>query len=120
VSEQAAEGGERAGGPGGESAAAGSVAEEATRLFEAVQDWVRRTTDDPGPRIATGSPECTVCPLCQGLALLRSARPETFAHLAEAMAALAAAGRDLLESHAGHGDPHRRSGRPDVERIDVL
>lgn len=98
----------------------GSVGEEAARLFEAVQDWVRRTTDDPSPRIATGSAECTVCPVCQALALLRSARPETFAHLAEAMTALVAAGRDLLESHAGHGEARRRPGRPDVERIDVL
>ena len=98
----------------------GSVAEEAARLFEALQDWVRRTTDDPSPRIATGSAECTVCPVCQGLALLRSARPETFAHLAEAMSALVAAGRDLFETHAGHADAHRRSGRPDVERIEVV
>jgi hypothetical protein len=95
----------------------GPLADEAARLFEAVQDWARRTTADPGPRIATGSPECTACPVCQALALLRSARPETFAHLAEAMAALVAAGRDLLDAHAGH-----RPSRPDgggVERIDV-
>ena len=98
----------------------GSVAEEAARLFEAVQDWVRRTTEDPSPRIATGSAECTVCPLCQALALLRSARPETFAHLAEAMTALVAAGRDLLESHAGHADSRRRQSHPDVERIEVV
>ena len=105
-------------GPGPEP---GPITEEAVKLFEALQDWARRTMADPGPRIATGSPECTACPVCQALSLLRSARPETFAYLAEAMGALLAAGRDLLDAHARqHGGDGRGPASPGVERIDVV
>lgn len=104
-----------------EGAEPGPIAGEAGKLFEALQDWARRTMADPGPRIATGSPECTACPVCQALSLLRSTRPETFAHLAEAMSALLIAGRDLLDSHARHHDGDRGGpASPGVERIDVV
>ena len=36
----------------------------------------------PAPDAATGqAPECQLCPLCQAMAALRSARPEAVEHL---------------------------------------
>ena len=97
----------------------GSAAEEAARLFEAVQDWVRSTSGGAGAGelpIATGAPECQICPLCQALALLRSSRPETFAHLSDAAASLLAALRSAVDAHE-----REWAARPaaNMERIDI-
>lgn len=110
--------------------APGSVGEEAAKLLDALQDWARGMTqghggvaaEDPpadgreAPRsgMADGSAACRLCPLCQLIAALRHTRPETFAHLLEASAALTAALRSMVEAGAGHA--HRHSG---VERIDL-
>jgi hypothetical protein len=67
----------------------GSAAEEAARLFGAVQDWARARFDHE--HLATGSAECQVCPVCQGIAALRQVRPETVEHLLDAAASLVAA-----------------------------
>lgn len=115
----------------------GSLGEEAARLAEAVQDWLRGaarggmgggagmgggpgaagTPGDPwaeatAPRGA--SPECLVCPICQGLRLLRSTRPEVFEHLSDAAASLSAALRELVVEPPG---PRPRDGG--VEHIDL-
>ena len=47
--------------------------------------------------------ECTLCPFCQLLALVRSAKPETFAHLLDASASLTAALRSVVDAHSSHG-----------------
>lgn len=67
----------------------GSAAEEAARLFSAVQDWARTRFDHE--HLATGSAECQVCPVCQTVAALRQIRPETVEHLMDAAASFVAA-----------------------------
>jgi hypothetical protein len=94
----------------------GPLGEEAARFVEALSDWTRLHVGDMPGAVSQqigGSSECRLCPFCQALALLRSAKPETFGHLVEASAALTAALRSVVETH-GH-DP-RRGG---VERIDL-
>jgi hypothetical protein len=91
--------------------APGPLGEEAARLVEALSEWARGQGEELP--FATGSAECKLCPVCQLLSLMRQARPETFAHLLDAAAALAAAARTVVESHQ-HGNAG--SG---VERIDL-
>lgn len=96
----------------------GSAAEEATRLFAAVEDWARSRTGAPidGEHLATGAPECTVCPVCQGVSLLRQVQPETVEHLLDAAASLVAALRSTVVPSASPDDPGRATR---VEHIDV-
>ncbi|HZG95975.1 MAG TPA: hypothetical protein VEZ46_14810 [Mycobacteriales bacterium] len=84
---------------------AGPLAEEATRLLGAVEDWWRERADAGAPRT-----ECTACPLCQLLAAVRTARPEAFEHAADAAGSLVLALRSLLDAHdrawtVGHRRP---------------
>ena len=79
----------------------GSAAEEAVKLLGAAEEWARaraRHLDDE--HLATGSAECTVCPLCQGVAALRQVRPEAVSHLLDAAASLAAALRASVPAPA--------------------
>ncbi len=98
----------------------GSAAEEASRLFEAVQEWARRTktgSGDPlGEHIATGSPECQLCPVCQLIGVLRTSRPEIVLHLADAAGSLLAAVRAVIDAHEREWSTRRPPG---VERIDI-
>lgn len=94
--------------------APGSVGDEAAKLVEALTEWARGAAGGELP-LATGSEECTLCPLCQMIALARRARPETFTHLADATTAFLAAVRTVVETH-DHG---RNPGRSGVERIDL-
>ena len=96
------------------TAASGSVGDEAAKLVEALSEWARGAAGGELP-LATGSEECTLCPLCQMIALARRARPETFTHLADATTAFLAAVRTVVETHE-HG---RSNGRSGVERIDL-
>lgn len=100
-----------------------SAAEEAARLFDAVQQWARRTAGDGKTaggawteHIATGSAECRLCPVCQAIALLREARPEVALHLTEAASSLLAAVRSALLAHEQEWTARRSAG---VERIDI-
>jgi hypothetical protein len=97
----------------------GSVAEEAARLFEAVQEWARRAglgTDELATALATGAPECRVCPLCQLLGLLRERRPEVVEHLLDAGTSLAAALRAAVDASEREWSA-RRPAR--AEHIDI-
>jgi hypothetical protein len=88
----------------------GSAAEEAARLFAAVEDWARSRgglLDDQ--HLATGAPECSTCPVCQGVAALRSVRPETVEHLLDAAASVVAALRTAVVAPGASEPP--RSGR---------
>ena len=98
----------------------GSVADEATRLLEAL----RRSADDAaGPRFTEGDavetpgtppvdaeaapptaghdPACTWCPLCRSVAVLRSLSPETLVRLADLAGVAASVLTDLARSRAG-------------------
>lgn len=94
----------------------GSVAEEAARLFDALQDWAAQSgvahaqatgavadaaaggLRDLGEHIATGAEECRYCPVCRGIEAVRSTSPEVRAHLKAAGSSLAHAVSALLES----------------------
>ncbi len=87
----------------------GSVGEEAAKLFGALSGWARESTgldeglrggigeslsglaehaaatvSDINEHLATGSAECTYCPLCRTVHVLRQTSPEVKAHLAGA------------------------------------
>ncbi|MBV9292189.1 MAG: DUF5304 family protein [Frankiales bacterium] len=100
--------------------APGPLAEEAARLVEALSDWARGHAGDLPGAVAGqsaqigGSAECRICPLCQAIALMRQARPETFVHLLEASTAFTAALRTLVDSPG-----HRHTPGRGVERIDL-
>ena len=93
----------------------GSAAEEAARLFAAAEEWVRTRAGGHLDGLATGAPECTVCPVCQGISAVRGVRPETVEHLLDAAASFVAALRTTV---AGHPAPEP-GRRPDVQHIDV-
>ena len=106
-------------GPGGPPL--GSAAQEAARLFAAVEDWARTrgevsAADHTGPQSGT----CGVCPVCSGIALLRDVRPETVEHLLDAAASVVAAVRSAVLPPPGPDGARAPGGRPGgVEHIDV-
>jgi hypothetical protein len=95
----------------------GSAAEEAVKLLGALEDWAR-TKAAPlldEEHLATGSPECTVCPVCQAVGALRHVRPEAVEHLLDATASLVAA----LRAAAAPPHPAEPPTGARVEHIDV-
>jgi hypothetical protein len=91
----------------------GSLGDEAARLVDALAMWARGTGAELP--FATGAQECTLCPVCQLLALARRAQPETFTHLADAASSLISAMRSVVDAHPS-ADGSRRAG---VQRIDL-
>lgn len=100
--------------------AVGSLGEEASRLLGAAEEWMRGARERVGGAVgdlgAHPGPECQVCPVCQLLAVLRTASPEMFEHLVAASASLVAAARAALDAHDRNG-ARRRDAH--VERIDI-
>jgi hypothetical protein len=90
----------------------GSAAEEAAKLLASVQEWARARFDHE--HLATGSAECQVCPVCQGVAALRQVKPETVEHLLDAAASLVAALKSTVNP-----TPAERGAAHTVQRIDV-
>ncbi|WP_110205092.1 hypothetical protein [Nocardioides daejeonensis] len=121
------------GGPTGEPV--GSVAEEAMKLFGALSDWAKDQGGDLGDglsgfatgaahafndvneHIATGSSECTYCPVCRAVHTIRELSPEVKSHLAVAGANLLQAAAALMATAVPDDAPKRRSD--DVEHIPV-
>lgn len=97
----------------------GTAAEEAAKLFAALEDWTRRhagrLVDDE--HLATGSPPCQVCPICQGVGVLRHVRPEVVEHLLDATASVVAAIKAAVTPAPGSEPPAPRPSP--VQRIDV-
>ena len=94
----------------------GSAAEEAARLVDAIGQWLAaRSARTGGPidlgyvdtHLATGGAECTLCPLCQVISLVRQSSPELTHRLDEAVEALLALARTALD-----GLEHQRAGKP--------
>ncbi len=92
----------------------GSAAEEAARLFAALEGWARTRFD--GEHLASGTAECTVCPVCQAIAAARQVGPDTVTHLLDAAASFVAALRTVLAPGPEDGPPRRTPG---VQHVDV-
>jgi hypothetical protein len=87
----------------------GSVGEEAAKLFGAFAGMLR----DVDEHLATDDPECTYCPICRTVHLVRQTSPEVRAHLAAAASSLVQAAAGLLATQV----PQERPAG--VERIDL-
>ena len=94
----------------------GSIAEEAAKLAASVVEWAKdASAAGPSLHIATDAEECTICPICQMLHILRGAKPEVFDHLKAAVFSLMLAARAALDT-----DPAGPDGRRGpVESIDI-
>lgn len=119
-------------GPGEETPAdVGSVGEEAARLFGALSDWARdhgpalgeglhgladqatAAARDVGDHVDTGAVECSWCPLCRTVHLVRT--PEVRENLAVAATALTQAASSILAAAARPRPPAQQG----VEHIDL-
>lgn len=92
----------------------GSAADEAARLFAAVEGWARTRFDSE--HLASGTAECTLCPVCQAIAAARQVGPETVTHLLDAAASFVAALRTVLAPAPGDGSSRPTPG---MQHIDV-
>lgn len=112
----------------------GTVGEEAAKLLGAFSDWARDQGTDVGQglsglaghaagalrdvdeHLATGSAECTYCPICRTVHAVRHTSPEVRAHLATAASALLQAAAGVMATQV----PADTSGRGShVEHIDL-
>jgi hypothetical protein len=109
----------------------GSLAEEAAKLFGALSGWAKdhageasnglsglaaqaaASAHDVNEHLATGSAECTVCPICRTVHTVRQLSPEVKTHLAAAFGSLAQAAAAVLATPPPAGD------RDEVEHIDL-
>ncbi len=106
----------------------GSVAEETARLVDALRDWagsgvggaaaagsvLGARLSEIDEHLATESHECTYCPVCRGISLVRHTSPEVRAHLTTAARSLLQAGVALLETRVPRDEAD--SG---IQRIDL-
>ncbi len=124
-------------GPSGPDEEIGSVADEAAKLFGALSEWARDHGPDLGQglsglashaastarevneHIATGDAECTYCPICRTVHVIRQTSPEVRSQLAVAAASLMQAAAGILATAVP--DERRAAGaRGDgVEHIDL-
>lgn len=109
----------------------GTLGEEAAKLLGALSGWAREHAGEAGEglsglaaqaaaaahdlddHLATGSAECTVCPLCRTIHAVRRLSPEVTAHLSSAAASLVQAAAAFMATV----EPQASTG-PDVEHID--
>jgi hypothetical protein len=93
----------------------GSAGQEAARLLDALGQWLGSRVGGAdasgwGEHIATGAPECRLCPVCRLIALARETSPELAGHMDDALRSLGSALR-LISDHLGAGhDGDRRAG----------
>lgn len=115
----------------------GSLAEETAKLLGALSGWAREHGADVGQgasgladhlvdqvttaahqvdeHLATGAPECTVCPICRTVHVVRQLSPEVKAHLAVAASSLMQAAAGLLATVAPDPDGSADGGPDDPE-----
>ena len=95
----------------------GSVGEEAAKLLGALGDWAKGHVGDSvtglDGHLDTGAPECTYCPICKTVHVLRQASPEVRTQLATAASALIQAAAGLMATPV----PGDRASR--VQNIDL-
>lgn len=80
----------------------GSLAEEASKLFDALSQGVKGH-NDAGHR----APECEWCPLCRGVRGLLELNPEVAEHLVIAASSLARAATAFLATDIDAADTER-------------
>ncbi|GAA5137132.1 hypothetical protein GCM10023339_77020 [Alloalcanivorax gelatiniphagus] len=130
----------------GDAPDVGSLGEEAAKLLGALSGWAREhagglgegideatsqaaaQVHDLDEHLATGSAECTVCPVCRAVHAVRQLSPEVTDHLASAFTSLAQAAAAVMattgpraaDEDAG-ADARTDAGADDgtVEHIDV-
>ena len=117
----------------------GSVSEEAAKLLGAFSEWAREQAPGAGPglgeglaglvehaaaaahdvdeHLATGSRECTYCPICRAVHVVRQTSPEVRAHLVSAASSLVQAAAGVLATAVPPQPPGGRGSQ--VERIDL-
>jgi hypothetical protein len=113
----------------------GSVSDEAVKLLGALSDWARdhgtdlghglsglatqaaQSARDVNEHLATGSEDCTLCPLCRTVHVVRQTNPEVRAHLAVAASSLLQAAAGVLATAVSRDA--RAGGRGGVEKIDL-
>ena len=99
--------------------APGPLGEEALRLVEAAREWAVRTFPDVAAQsAATGAPECSWCPLCRAVAVLRGDRPEVTERLAGVVTAAAGALAAVLDA-AGRPAPTPEPAAP-AHRVEAI
>ena len=114
----------------------GSLGEEAAKLLGALSGWAREHAEETGDalsglaghaaasahdlneHLATGSAECTVCPVCRAVHAVRQLSPEVTSHLAAAMTSLAQAAAAVMSTPDPPTQGRARDGG-DVEHIDL-
>ncbi|GAB7004248.1 hypothetical protein JCM18899A_17210 [Nocardioides sp. AN3] len=96
----------------------GSAAEEAAKLFGALSGWASDLGHGLDAHLATGAPECTYCPICRTVHVLREASPEIKSHLASAAASLLQAAAGVLAA-AASSTGQERDRSAGVENIDL-
>lgn len=112
----------------------GSVADEAAKLLGALSGWAQTQGEGLGQgfaqaaesaqeamhsiddHIATGSAECTWCPVCRAVHAVRELSPEVRTHLASATASMAQAIAAAMATFTPEPQSRRE---PHVERIDL-
>lgn len=85
----------------------GTAAEEAARLLAAAEQWARARAGSvlDAEHLATGAPECTACPVCSAVRVLRQVRPEAVGHLLDAATSLVAALAAAVPAAPAPGPP---------------
>jgi hypothetical protein len=113
----------------------GSVAEEAAKLFGALNDWATQSgagdagtaaqhlaegIRSAGEHVGRGE-ECRYCPLCQGIRVLRETSPEVREHLALAIGSLAQAATAALRQgdEQANDAASSPSPSPSPRRVDL-
>jgi hypothetical protein len=86
----------------------GTAAEEAVKLFAAMEDWARKKAGHAldEEHLATGSAECQMCPVCQGIGVLRHVRPEAVEHMLDAAASFVAALKAAVTTPTAEAGAH--------------
>ena len=92
----------------------GTVGEEAAKLLGALSEWARGHVGDIDGHLDTGAPECTYCPICKTVHVLRQASPEVRAQLTSAASSLLQAAAGLMATAVP--DDRARGG---VQHIDL-
>ena len=90
------------------------MAEEAAKLFGALQAWAGETLGEAEGHPTDGA-TCGWCPVCQAVDRVRATSPEVRQHVATGVTSLLHGAASLLEAVAEH-QRGRASGPPSEQR----